>query len=326
VQLLWLMVALLIGFAPYWLQFARLLRTFTLAEVVGTAVGTTFLQGSMALSLPVLGQSVISYLIFLFYQFLLVGVLVGLYGWLAGRDAYRMLWNKAAAFYLVYFAFGLLYRVSDQFAFFLGAHIFWAVAIGMGIAQLEAQVWPDQRRLLAVVLALPILLTPLFYDAAPDLLRRMGITEEVFGVPQVGSGVRDGLVYYVNPNKYGDVSADAFGRQTLRYLAPDALVVAEWYTDTDEYFVLGYLQAVEGLRPDVELATWTTVDPFSFDPSLAVEVVAEALPQRPVYLASLSAEFYDAPTLLEEYCLVEEDLLYRVYPRDDGVERPCLQP
>ena len=326
VQLLWLMAAFLIGFAPYGLQFVRLLRTFTLAEVLGTAVGTTFLQGSTAPSLAMLGQSVFSYLIFLFYQFLLVGVLLGLYGWLVGRSAYRALWSKAAAFYLVYLAFGLLYRVSDQFAFFLGAHIFWAVAIGMGIAQLEAQVWPDRRRLLAAVLALPILLTPLFYDAAPDLLQRVGITEEFFGVPQVGSGVRDGLAYYVNPNKDGDISADAFGRQTLRNLAPDALVVAEWYTDTDEYFVLGYLQAVEGLRPDVELVTWTTVDPFSFDPLLAVEVVAEALPQRPVYLASLSKEFYDAPTLLDEYCIVEEDLLYRVYARDDGVERPCLQP
>jgi hypothetical protein len=325
-QLFWLIVAFLLGLSPYLLQFLRLLRTFTLPEVIGTAAGITFLQGSTALSMLLLGQSIVSYLIFLFYQFLLVGVLLGIYGWLAGRQPYPALWNKAAAFYLVYLAFGLLYRVSDQFAFFLGAHIFWAMAIGMGIAQLESKVWPDRRRLLAASLALPLLLMPLFYDAAPDLLRRAGITEEVFGVPQVGSGVRDGLAYYVNPNKRGDVTADAFGLQVLNNLPPETVVLAEWYTDTDEYFVLRYFMVVDGLRPDVTLVTWTTQDPFTFDSDQALQVVAEELPQRPVYLASLSETFYDAPTLLAEYCIVSEDLLYRVYPRDDGVERPCLRP
>jgi hypothetical protein len=167
---------------------------------------------------------------------------------------------------------------------------------------------------------------PLFYDAAPDLLRRLGITEELFGVPQVGSGVRDGLDYYINPNKYGDITADTFGLQTLYKLPPDALIVAEWYTDTDEYFVLGYYQRVEGLRPDVQLVTWTTVDPFTFDPALAKQVVEEQLPQRPVYLASLSAEFYDAPALMAHYCIVEENNLYRVYADDGQGQRPCLRP
>ena len=325
-QFAWLIVAFLLGLAPYLVQFLRLLRTFTLPEVMGTAVGTTFLQGSVVLSPLLLGQSIVSYLIFLFYQFLLLGVLLGIYGWLVGRHPYPALWNKAAAFYLVYLAFGLLYRVSDQFAFFLGAHIFWAVAIGMGIAQLEVKVWPDRRRLLAVILALPILLMPLFYDAAPDLLRRVGVTEEIFGVPQVGSGVRDGLAYYINPNKQGDVTADAFGRQVLNNLPPESVVVAEWYTDTDEYFVLRYFMAVEGLRPDIELVTWTTQDPFTFDSGQVVQLVAEELPHRPVYLASLSEEFYAASTLLAEYCIVAQDHLYRVYPRDAGVERPCLRP
>lgn len=325
-QYLWLILAFLLGLVPYWLQFLRLLRTFDLAQVLGTAAGTTFLQGAAAFSLPALAQSLASYLIFLVYQFLLVGLLLGLYGWIVGRRPYPLLWSKAVALYLAYLAFGLFFRVSDQFAFFLGAHLFWALAIGMGMGQLETQVWPDRRRLLALVLALPLLLMPLFYDAAPELLRRVGVTEEVFGVPQVGSGVRDGLAYYVNPNKYGDVSADAFGRQVLRYLAPDALVIAQWYTDTDEYFVMGYLQEVEGLRPDVEVVTWTTQDPFNFDAAQVVALVEQEVPRRPVYLASLSEAFYDAPTLLAQYCIVEADHLYRVYARGDGAERPCLRP
>jgi len=309
---------------PYWLQFLRLLRTFNLPEVLGMAVGTTFLQGSTALSPALLAQSTVSYLIFLVYQFLLVGLLLGLYGWWTGRQPYPALWNKAAALFIVYLLFGIFYRVSDQFAFFLGAHIFWAVAIAMGIAQLEQKVWPDRRWVLSVVLALPLLIMPLFYDIAPDLLRTVGVTEESFGVPQIGSGVRDGLAYYLNPNKSGDVDAYAFGQQTLTSLPLDSLVLAQWYTDTDEYFVLRSFAVVDGKRPDIMLVGWPTENPFTFDSQLAVQRVAAELPQRPVYLASLSEEFYAASTLITEYCIVPEHNLYRVYPRAGEEERPCI--
>ena len=323
-QILWLAVAFILGSLPYWLQFLRLLRTFSLFDVLGMALGTTFLQGSTALTPELLIQSTTSYLTFLVYQFLLVGLLLGLYGWWSGRQPYPALWNKAAALFIVYLLFGLLYRVSDQFAFFLGAHMFWAVAIAMGIAQLEQKLWPDRRWIITTVLALPLLLMPLFYDAAPDLLRKAGVTEEFFGVPQIGTGIRDGLAYYLNPNKFGDIDAYAFGVHTTHRLPANAMVLAQWYTDTDEYFVLRYFTVVDNVRPDLTLVGWPTVDPFSFDPQLVHDQIAGALPHRPVYLASLSEKFYAASRLLDEYCIVPEHNLYRVYPREDTEKRPCL--
>jgi hypothetical protein len=172
---------------------------------------------------------------------------------------------------------------------------------------------------------LSLLLMPVLYGQAPGLLRAAGVTEEAFGVPQVGIGVRDGLEYYVNPNKRGDTAAYAFGVSTLESLPPAAVVLAEWYTDTDEYFVLRYFTVVEGLRPDITILGWPLEDPFRFDPALATAVVAAELPGRSVYLASLSEAFYNAPLLLAKYCVVPEHNLYRVYPRDEGDERPCLQ-
>jgi hypothetical protein len=267
----------------------------------------------------------VSYLIFLFYNFLIVGVLLGIYGWWRGRRSYPDLWAKAIAFYAVYLAFGLVYRVSDQFAFFLGAHLFWAMAIAMGITHLAGQAWlASRRRLLFAALALPILLTPLFYSAAPDLLRAVGISEKEFGVPQIGTGVRDGLAYYVDPNKRGNVDALVFGYETLANLPPDAVVIAEWYTDTDEYFVLRHFAVVEQMRPDVTLLGWPTEDPFTFDPALVTSTVAAELPDRPVYLASLSGRFYAADSLLEATCIVPEHNLYRVYPLAKADGRDCL--
>jgi hypothetical protein len=315
----------LLGFAPYWIQFLRLLRTLPLAMIMGPAIGTTFFRGSLGLAPAELLVSGGRYLMFLFYQFNPLGVAIGVYGWWSGRRLAPRLWKQTTALYLVYLLFGLVYQVSDQFAFFLAAHLFWAVAMGMGAAAMgERRVWPQEwrgmaaaRRLGLFLLALSVLAMPLLYDQAAGWLRLAGVTEDSFGVPQVGTGVRDGLEYYLNPNKRGDVAAYTFGMETLESLPPAAVVLAEWYTDTDEYFVLRYFHVVEGRRPDVEILGWPLEDPFNFDPALATAVIAAELPHRPVYLASLSTEFYDVARLLAAHCIVAEHNLYRVYRHDE---------
>ncbi len=90
--------------------------------------------------------------------------------------------------------------------------------------------------------------------------------------------------------------------------------------------MLRYFAVVDGLRPDVEMLGWATVDPFVFDSAVAVSAVEEALPVRPVYLASLSEEFYAASDLLTRYCIIPEHSLYRVLERNQEESRPCLPP
>jgi hypothetical protein len=78
------------------------------------------------------------------------------------------------------------------------------------------------------------------------------------------------------------------------------------------------------LRPDVTIYGWATEDPFSFDPQLVLDVIEDAFPARPVYLASLSDRFYSASTLIEMYCIVPENSLYRLYIKGND-HRPCLE-
>ena len=99
-------------------------------------------------------------------------------------------------------------------------------------------------------------------------------------------------------------------------LAPNSVVIAEWYTDTDEYFILRYFHKIMGVRPDVTIYGWPTQDPFSFDPKLVLNVIEDSLPDHPIYLASLSDRFYAASKLIEMYCILPEDNLYRLYPKD----------
>jgi hypothetical protein len=102
------------------------------------------------------------------------------------------------------------------------------------------------------------------------------------------------------------------------------MVIAEWYTDTDEYFILRYFTRVDGFRSDVTVLGWPTHDPFSFDSQVVLDVVEDSFPQHAIYLASLSDKFYAASKLIERYCIVPEHSLYRLYPRENkGLQ--CLE-
>jgi hypothetical protein len=182
----------------------------------------------------------------------------------------------------------------------------------------------NRRLLLPGILALSLFATPFFYTALPRLAGQNGFNDASIGIPKIGVGVRDGLAYYIDPNKRDDFNAYDFGSQTLSNLAPESIVIAEWYTDTDEYFVLRYFTRVETLRPDVTVVGWATRDPFYFDSRLAVDLIADAFPDHPIYLASLSDRFYASSKLIEMYCIVPENNLYRLYQKEN-TNLPCLE-
>ncbi|HSB01709.1 MAG TPA: hypothetical protein VLE49_13750, partial [Anaerolineales bacterium] len=146
---------------------------------------------------------------------------------------------------------------------------------------------------------------------------KFDLNDASIGIPQIGVGVRNGLAYYMNPDQRGDYRAYDFGYQTISNVAPDSLVIAEWYTDTDEYFILRYFTKVKKVRPDVTVLGWPTQDPFSFPSQLVLDKIAASFPSHPIYLASLSDRFYAASELVENYCIVPQDNLYRLYSRQN---------
>jgi hypothetical protein len=154
--------------------------------------------------------------------------------------------------------------------------------------------------------------------ALPHFAEGNGIDDDLLGIPKIGTGVRDGLAYYMNPYKRGDTSAYDFGKETISNLPPDSVVLAEWYTDTDEYFIFRYFIEIERLRSDVTVVGWANQDPFDFDSQLALVLIDDSFPEHPVYLASLSDRFYAASKLVEMVCIVPENYLYRLYPREDN--------
>jgi hypothetical protein len=314
----------LAGFSLYLIQFLRMSANFPLDEIMGPVVGSTFLSQLGTLSPLLLGQSLLSYLFFLTVQFGPVGIVLGILGFRKAFNGTDSSLRKIVPFFIVFALFGIFYRVTDQFTFFLPSYLFSAMSMGIGAIQASGLIPAERRFLLPIVLACLVLGTPFFYQELPVLAAKNGLDDASIRIPKIGVGVRDGLGYYMNPNKRGDHAAYDFGSQTILHLAPEALVLAEWYTDTDEYFILRYFTKVRSLRPDVTVLGWPTQDPFSFDSQLVLDVIESSFPDHPIYLASLSQRFYAASTLIADYCVVAESNLYRLYPRGDQ-DAACLQ-
>jgi len=316
-------VAFVVGFSPYTIQFIRMSANFPLNEIMGPVVGSTFLRHLATFSVVQLGLSLLSYLFFLTVQFGPVGLILGGFGIrriYKNRDYTQ---RKIIIAFIVFALFGIIYRVTDQFTFFITSYIFWAMFMGLGSDYALSLLSGKRRFLFSSLLGLTLLATPFIYVALPPIAESVGVNDETIGIPKIGTGIRDGLAYYMNPYKRGDDSAYRFGAQTISSLPPDAVVLAEWYTDTDEYFILRYFTKIELLRPDVKVVGWANQDPFSFDSQLALDEINGSFPERPVYLASLSEKFYAASTLVEMYCVIPENNLYRLNPKEDNAHG-CL--
>jgi len=308
-----LFAALAAGSSVYLIQAARMVRVFALATLATAAVGFPFASEILKFSLPTLLRSVGVYLGFLALQFGPVGICLGVYGWKSMAGKRQALW-LCLAFFTVYTAFGLVYTVPDQFAFFLPSFLVFAILIAFGLKRILCRC---QSRRWIIFLAFGALLPATAvtaYHFLPALAREVGLDETRLGIPQLGD-VRDGLRFYLDPNKRGDFSASRYGQQTLSSLPPDALVIAEYYADPDTFIVLRYFQGVEGLRPDVTIIGWPFDDYHSFQSEKVHRLIQENIAARPIYLASLNERFYGISQLQQRYVLRLEHGLFRVLAR-----------
>lgn len=317
-KIIFALLGFLAGFSIYIIQFIRISRSIPLDQLTGSSLGSTFLRSLTMFSPAILAESLITYLLFLTLQFGPIGIILGALGIRRIFSDRSQSLYKLIAFFIVFTLFGIFYRVTDQFAFFMTSHVFFSILMGIGTNQLFMTLNEKPRFILTSILILTIVLTPPFYHSIPSFAERNGIDDSFLKIPQIGTGVRNGLAYYIDPYKRGDFNAYNFGSETITNLAPNSIVIAEWYTDTDEYFVLRYFNKVEKLRTaDITIYGWPTEEPFSFDSQLVLNVIEDAFPGRPVYLASLSDKFYASSKLIEMYCIVPENNLYRLYEKEN---------
>lgn len=311
------------GFAPWWIQFIRMARIIGLPLTLEIAGGSPWLGHRLLLAQSwwAASANLVGYFGWLLYQFTPIGVALGLCGFVLMWRAQPHVARFLLALFLIHAAFSANYSVPDRFSFHLPSYLVFALAITWGIARLthrpDARLLPGEKRLtigLRGLLLVPILAPIALYAITPSALRAVGLTESRLGIQPIGTGARDTLTYFLDPNKRGDDSAARFGRSTLAQLAPDALVFTPKSSDQEAYVVLRYFQIVEGLRPDVHLEL------MLFDPvdDISQALLAQVHSQmwcRPLYLVSLNPDTYPLATLRTEFEIVPEANLYRLLPR-----------
>ena len=146
----------------------------------------------------------------------------------------------------------LNHDVADKFVFYLPTFLVMALWAGLGVER--ALGWVAERRgaprrlllpgLLVALLALPIAA----YAAAPHVLPALGVTSDALSIREIPG--RPALRFFLNPNRRGYTGAREVCEAALADLAPGAVLIAD-YTVWEP---LLYLQRVEGLRRDVQVA------------------------------------------------------------------------
>lgn len=315
--------AFLVGLAPWWMQFARMARMVGVGTTMQTALGFPWLSGRFPgpLGLATLANA-LEYLLLLTYQFTPIGLALGLVGVLELRRRAPGPARWLVVLFVLHSVFSANYDVPDRFTFHITSYAVFSVFVAAGVARVievgrrTDRVGPRWRSTVVPATMIGLVVVPVaLYEVTPPVLAATDL-DDALAIPEVGRGARDGVRYFLDPDKRGDTSATAFGRNALESLAPHAVVIAPWPGDQETYVVLRHFQLVDGLRPDVHLdlalfATGSTVT------DRVIAIVDEQGPCRPVYVASRDVETYPWEWIDARYQVVAEGMLYRLRARRD---------
>jgi transmembrane protein TMEM260 (protein O-mannosyltransferase) len=311
-----------LGLAPWWIQFLRMTRLLGFPLTLRIAFGFPWLGARMHAGSPAeLLTHLLQYAGWLLLQFMLIGVVFGIYGFWKMRRSQPAATRLFLTLMAIHILFSANYSLADQFDFHLPSYLFFSFGITWGLVDLWQRIENNPAlttpgwRIGLSALALLVILTPIqLYAMAPALMRSLGYTEERLKIPPIGQNSRDAFDYFLNPNSRGDDSASRFARSTLSQLAPNALVFTPKPSDQETYVVLRYVQLIEAQRPDVHLEL------MLFDPADDIRqgILQLALSQascRPEYLASLNPNVYPLEALRDSFEIIPEANLYRILPR-----------
>ena len=251
------------------------------------------------------------YLLYLAYQFPLLGLVLGLRGGrmlVRSRPAEALLLLSAIAVNALVFVktTEFVSPGTSKYTFYIADYVVFSILAGCGVSTVGAPELASRGRLLsrpAAVLAGILVLPVASYALAPWLAARTGLDlTRARTLPY-----RDNDAFFLQPSKRGEDGARRFADEAAHVIAPGGVVVAD-YTPMS---VLRYVQRVEGRLPDSILVASTVAG----RPRDLGALAHTYLPNRRVYLAALDTRYYNRASLEKEFELVPAGPLFEVVPR-----------
>lgn len=196
---------------------------------------------------------------------------------------------------------GITSSIPDKFNVYVLVYPVLAICVGLGISVLH------QKKYSILLLASLALVPPLGYIAAIHTTDALGI--DVVNARQVP--YRDNNWYFMWPSKRGDVAPRQYATEALQAVDKNAILIADYTLWRPLYFI----QAVEKMRPDVELI-W--VERLFWQGSIPHYINAQPC-DKPIFLATNTPpHYYQLEEILKQYSITQVGVVYRV-------ERRCLK-
>jgi len=203
-----------------------------------------------AMPLAVVLRRVAGFSLHLGVEFGLAGVLLGVLGAGALWRRDRPLFWSLALLALLTLAYAANYNIFDIYAYLLGLYLVWALWLAVGAE---------------VALRRGGALVERWSGTRASVLRpgrgKLVVGTLLLAVPALLFAANLGVV-----DASDDYAAEDFARAALAVAAPGALIIGDWYSIAP----LGYLQHVEGVRPDVRLSA-----AFSASPATRARVLSQ---------------------------------------------------
>jgi len=259
----------------------------------------------------VLAKEALFYVLYLMYQFPLVGFVLGFWGI---RSLLAADW-RAALFLLLAMGVNGLFFIkttawpslgSTKYTFYISDYVVFSIFIGYGAYNLfkGRERWEGGRIgsfVGAKLVLLSVIAAPLLtYNLVPPALKALGI--DLLRARKIP--FRDNYTFFLNPSKRGERGARRFGEAAFQVVKPNSVLIAD-YTP---HSVLLYLQKVEGVRPDVIL-----VSSYYYDELKDLNrILAEYASEHPIYLADTTPGYYKMGDLEKNFRLVPAGPVFEV--------------
>lgn len=201
---------------------------------------------------------------------------------------------------------GITSSIPDKFNIYVLAYPVLAIGIGIAVAHAHKTFLRNTKLAILLIISLGII-PPLGYVAAVHTTKFLGIDL----VKARQAPYRDNAWYFMWPSKHGDTGPRQYATEALTAVDKNAILIADYTLWRPLYF----MQAVENMRPDVELV-W--VERLRWRSSV-VDYINSIDCKQSVYLATNTPpQYYQLEDILKHYSIKQVRVVFKV-------ERKCLK-
>ena len=266
--------------------------------------------------LKIFFKELIFYFLYLFYQFPLIGFILGFWGiYSFYRTNKKLTWFLLIlilcnGLFFVKFTYWQSYG-GTKFTFYLPDYLVFSIFIGLGFNNLWQRLSAGRRKftlsdyqIKIVSVGLSFLIpavTVVFYALMPHLVTYLNIdlihTRTLSG--------RDNNRFFLNPNKSGYYNDRKLGEEILASAADHSIVLADYTI----YTTLTYLQLVENIRPDLDVERSEGIKIVDYANS-----IKHLDPNRKIYVSDIDEDdsYYNLHGLGERFELRKSGYLYEI--------------